>query len=96
LSWREKSPGHVWGNVALAHLRCNQQKGARYAGGSGSVPKRPSRFSLKTKVIFLLWTATVIAYLAHMSALVLTVLSVLCILSVVKRKSRRRRAWWRL
>lgn len=93
LSWRENSPGHVWGNVALAHLRCNQSKGARFAGSTRPVPRRPSRITPLWKYRMAVFTSTIIAFNVGASAPVLTVGIVLCILSVVKRKSQRRARW---
>lgn len=97
LSWRAQSPGHVWGNVALAHLVCNQRKGARYAGSNANAPRRPGRISAKTKWKAALFAVVAILWMAGASTTVLTVGILLCILTVIPRKSRyRRRAWWRL
>lgn len=96
LSWRQNSPGHVWGNVALAHLRCNQSKGARFAGSTMPVPRRPSRITPLWKIRLTLFTSTIILFYSSASPAVLTVATALCILSVIQRKSRRRRARWRL
>lgn len=96
LSWRKNSPGHVWGNVALAHLRCNQSKGARFAGSTKPAPRRPSRISPLWKYRLAVFTSTIVAFYLGASTPVLTVGVILCILSMVQRKSRRRRARWRL
>jgi 5-methylcytosine-specific restriction endonuclease McrA len=98
LSWRSNSPGHVWGNVALAHLRCNQSKGARFAGSAKPAPRRPSRITALWKLRLSLFTITITAFYIQASATVLTVCMALCILSVikVKRSRRRSRAWWKL
>lgn len=96
LSWRKDSPGHVWGNVALAHLRCNQSKGARYAGSTKPAPRRPSRVTPLWKMRLAIYASTGIAFYVGATAPVLTVCAVLCILTVTPRKSRRRRrARWR-
>ncbi|AXH67234.1 HNH endonuclease [Streptomyces phage Wofford] len=97
LSWRKDSPGHVWGNVALAHLRCNQSKGARFAGSSRPAPRRPG-ISLLWKTRLVLFSVTAILWYVSAAPFVLTIATVLCILSVVNRKvhRRRRRAWWKL
>lgn len=98
LSWRENSPGHVWGNVALAHLVCNQRKGARFAGSNATAPRRPGRISNKTKWKATLFAVVAVLWMAGASVTVLTVGVLLCILTVIPRKKarRRRRAWWRL
>ncbi|QBP30836.1 HNH endonuclease [Streptomyces phage EGole] len=99
LSWRENSPGHVWGNVALAHLRCNQSKGARFAGSTRPAPRRPSMISSLWKLRIALFGFTIVLFYFGASPLVLTVAVALCILSVIKVKKsrrRRRRAWWKL
>lgn len=93
LSWRQDSPGHVWGNVTLAHLVCNQRKGARWAGTPTS-NRRP--ISGKNKLRMVLFTALAVAFIGKANVLVLTGLLALCILSVMKRKPSRRRAWWKL
>lgn len=89
LSWRKKSPGHVWGNVALAHLVCNQRKGARFAGSSKKLPKK---YSLSTKNIFRLTIFSLTAFLFYVDAPpdMLIISSGLCILSVTRRPRRRR------
>lgn len=99
LSWRQNSPGHVWGNVALAHLRCNQSKGARFAGSTRPAPRRPSRVTALWKLRIALFGFTAVLFWQGASATVLTVAVALCILSVIKVKKsrrRRRRAWWKL
>jgi hypothetical protein len=98
LSWRKDSPGHVWGNVALAHLRCNQSKGARFAGSTRPAPRKPGLSGI-WKLRLLLFASTGLAFYLGASATVLTVAGALCILSVIKVKKsrrRRRRAWWKL
>ncbi|AYB70878.1 HNH endonuclease [Streptomyces phage Yaboi] len=99
LSWRKNSPGHVWGNVALAHLRCNQSKGARFAGSTRPAPKRPGIVTPIWKLRLLLFVTTALLFYFGATATVLTIASVLCILTVVpqrKVRRRRRRAWWKL
>jgi hypothetical protein len=99
LSWGKKSPGHVWGNVALAHLRCNQRKGARFSGSSQPAPRRPSMISALWKLRIALFGFTAALFYFAASPTVLTIAVALCILSVIKvKKSRRRRrkAWWKL
>lgn len=99
LSWRSQSPGHVWGNVALAHLRCNQSKGARFAGSTRPAPRRPSMISALWKLRIALFGFTGVLFYFGASPTVLTIAVALCILSIVKVKKsrrRRRRAWWKL
>lgn len=101
LSWRQNSPGHVWSNVALAHLVCNQRKGARYAGGTVPVRlRRPGRFSLSdaTKWKMILFGFVFLLWVGGASTTVLTIGVLLCILTVIPRGKprRRRRAWWKL
>lgn len=98
LSWRQNSPGHVWGNVALAHLRCNQSKGARFAGSTRPAPRRPSLLGNIWKLRIALFGFTGLLFYLGVEPLVLTIAVVLCILSVIKVKKsrRRRRAWWKL
>jgi hypothetical protein len=95
LSWRERSPGHVWENVALAHLVCNQRKGAHYAG---SLPwKLRLKYSYNpvfwfSKYRVALWLFTISCFWIGMPAELLAVCSVLCILDIARhrRPSRRR------
>lgn len=99
LSWRKDSPGHVWGNVALAHLRCNQSKGARFAGSTKPAPRKPSLIGNVWKLRIALFGFTGLLFYLGAEPLVLTIAVVLCILSVIKVKKsrrRRRRAWWKL
>ena len=99
LSWRKDSPGHVWGNVALAHLRCNQSKGARFAGSTRPAPRKPGFISSLWKLRIALFGSTVALFYFSADPVVLTIAVVLCILSVIKVKKsrrRRRRAWWKL
>lgn len=96
LSWRKDSPGHVWGNVSLAHLRCNQSKGARFAGSTQPAPRRPSRITPLWKYRVAVFTSTIIAFNVGATVPVLTVGIILCILSVLPKSKRRRRARWRL
>jgi hypothetical protein len=89
LSWRKKSPGHVWGNVALAHLVCNQRKGARFAGSKNRVPRK---YSLSTINIFRLtiFSLTALSFYWQCPPEILITGSGLCILSVTRRPRRRR------
>jgi hypothetical protein len=99
LSWRKDSPGHVWGNVALAHLRCNQSKGARFAGSTRPAPRKPSLIGNIWKLRIALFGFTGLLFYLGAEPLVLTIAAVLCILSVIKVKKsrrRRRRARWKL
>ena len=98
LSWRKDSPGHVWGNVALAHLRCNQSKGARFAGSTRPAPRKPSLIGNIWKLRIALFGFTGLLFYLGAEPLVLTIAVVLCILSVIKVKKsrRRRRARWKL
>ena len=99
LSWRKDSPGHVWGNVALAHLRCNQSKGARFAGSTRPAPRKPGFINNLWKLRIALFGFTAALFYFGAEPLVLTIAVVLCILSVIKVKKsrrRRRRAWWKL
>ncbi|AXH69565.1 HNH endonuclease [Streptomyces phage LukeCage] len=101
LSWRKDSPGHVWGNVALAHLRCNQSKGARFAGSTKPAPRRPGLVTVTPLWKFRLTAFAIAGLLYYFSApaAILTMSALVCILSVVpqrKVRRRRRRAWWKL
>ncbi|AIW02539.1 HNH endonuclease [Streptomyces phage Jay2Jay] len=99
LSWRKDSPGHVWGNVALAHLRCNQSKGARFAGSTRPAPRRPGFINNVWKLRIALFGFTGAMFYFGATPLALTIAVALCILSVIKVKKsrrRRRRAWWKL
>ncbi|AXH69907.1 HNH endonuclease [Streptomyces phage Karimac] len=99
LSWRKDSPGHVWGNVALAHLRCNQSKGARFAGSTKPAPRKPGVVTPLWKLRLTLFAGTAALFYFNAEPTVLTIAAVLCILSVVpqrKVRRRRRRAWWKL
>jgi hypothetical protein len=101
LSWRKDSPGHVWGNVALAHLRCNQSKGARFAGSTKPAPRRPGLVTVTPLWKFRLAAFAVAGLLYYFSApaAILTMSALVCILSIIpqrKSRRRRRRAWWKL
>jgi hypothetical protein len=89
LSWRKKSPGHVWGNVALAHLVCNQRKGARFAGSKNRIPRKYS-LSSKTIMRLVIFSTTALMILIKCPVEVLLPAVILCILSVTRRPRRRR------